>query len=193
MHHPCFAVAFRDLAAAAARVQPRLVISIADPGQEPSVDALAKAAPGAAVVRLSYNADQGHGSTWVTVQDIHTVHMAVIDQPEDATVLVHCGAGSMRSPAMALVVRAIQAGFDSDRPIPLEDIVAAWSKDHPHAEPHMRTLGCADAYFHSRRGGFERTVLAHQEARHAAAQPVAAVRKPLYGAGSKTRLKGFRP
>lgn len=193
MHTPCMAVAYRDLAAAAARLQPSLLISIADPGQEPSDEALAKAAPGATVVRLSYNADQGYGSTWITTDDIHTVHMAVIDQPEDATVLVHCGAGSMRSPAMALIVRAIQAGFDSDRPIPLDAIAADWSKDHPDAEPHMRTLACADAYFRCRRGGFEEAVNAIIEAKAAAALPASSTRKPLYGAGSKTRMKGFRP
>lgn len=194
MHTPCMAVAYRDLAAAAARLQPSLLISISDPGQEPSDEALAKAAPGATVVRLSYNADQGHGSTWVNTDDIHTVHMAVIDQPQDATVLVHCGAGSMRSPAMALIVRAIQSGFDSDAHVALSDITAAWLKDHPHAEPHMRTLGCADAYFRSRRDGFEEAVHNALEAKETALRPAPTpTRKPLYGAGSKPRKKAFRP
>ena len=204
MFHPCRAVPLRELAGAAARTPPALVISIADPGEEPSDARLAQDAPGAAVLRLSYHGHEGRGTTWITPSSIAALQAAVLDVGEDATVLVHCSAGTVRSPAIALVVRAIQAGHDVDTPQYLAPIVAAWATDHPHAEPHARTLACADAFFGSRRhdDGFERTLLAHQEARparfHPAGVPAQApaipkAKRPLYGAGSKTGRKGFRP
>lgn len=201
MHHPCRAVPLRDLAGAARSTPPALVISIADPGDEPSDARLAHDAPGARVLRLSYHAHQGPGTTWITPASIEAVQAAVLDVGEDATVLVHCSAGTVRSPAVALIVRAIQAGHDVDTPQDLAPIVAAWAADHPHAEPHARTLGCADAFFGMRRsGGFEHAVLDHQ-ARHPArfspagvgGAPATKPKRPLYGPGSKTGRKGFRP
>lgn len=201
MFHPCRAVPLRELSGFAAHMKPALVISIADPGEEPSDARLAQDAPGAAVLRLSYHAHEGRGTSWITPASIAQIQEAVLDAGEDATVLVHCSAGIVRSPAMALVVRAIQAGHDVDTPQDLAPIVAAWAVDHPHAEPHARTLACADAFFGLRRSadGFERALLAHQERRHAPAQGAAGhaaqpkPKRPLYGAGSKPRIKGLRP
>lgn len=127
--------------------KPALILSIADPdcSYTPMIVERAVAGLDIPVVALRFHNVDGnmrHGDIAATPAALQPAVEAVRALPHNAFVLVHCSMGESRSPAIALLVRALQ---DPDWAEDVDGFVQAWRKDHPNAQPNMRVVACADA------------------------------------------------
>ena len=127
--------------------QPRkLIVSITDPGQEVDDSHFDNIAPQAKVVRLTYNAfERDRNAKWLTVTDLEDIAQEARDARFD--VIVHCSAGEVRSPAVALFLNLLKAqeedNIDLQNTVERHRIVQIWREAHPQATPQERTLHIA--------------------------------------------------
>lgn len=141
------AVPVDHLASVVRTREPALIISIADPdcSYTPMMVERALAGRDIPVVALRFHNVDGnmrHGDIAATPAALAPVVEAVQALPNDAFVLVHCSMGESRSPAIALLVRALQdPNWNED----IKGFLQDWRKDHPKARPNMRVVACADA------------------------------------------------
>lgn len=138
---------------AVAAFQPTLIVSIANP--EEARDPLADH-EGAPIVRLRFHDGRPMrpGAVWASFSHMQAVADALDDRDIDAPVrlLVHCGAGERRSPALAMFALSHLLTGGREHPLTQEEarsVVESVYCAAPNAEPDESLISLATEHLES--------------------------------------------
>lgn len=133
--------------------QPTLIVSIANP--EEAHDPLADH-EGAPIVRLRFHDGRPvrQGAVWASFSHVQAVADALDNRDLDTPVrlLVHCGAGERRSPALAVFALAHLLAGGREQPLTQEEarsVVESVYNAAPNAEPDESLISLATEHLES--------------------------------------------